>query len=71
MDKLAKQAAQVALRLAALPADGWSDDARALQELEELARGILQAVATVRLSHSEVALGETRGMWRIAQPLRH
>jgi hypothetical protein len=69
VDQLAKQAAQIALRLAALPVDGRSDP-KALQEIEELARGILQSVAAIRMSQNSAAAGETRGMWRAMQPLR-
>jgi hypothetical protein len=69
VDQLAKQAAQLALRLAALPADGRNDP-KALQDIEELARGILQAVTAVRLAQNGPAAGETRGVWRVMQPLR-
>jgi hypothetical protein len=69
VDQLAKQAAQIALRLAALPADGRNDP-KALQDIEELARGILQAVASVRLAQNGAGAGESRGIWRAMQPLR-
>ena len=71
MDQLAKQAAQVALRLAALPDDGLSNDPQALKDIEELALGILKAVAAARVvTQSNAPAGETRGVWRAMQPLR-
>ena len=70
VDHLAKQAAQLALRLAALPADGWQRDAKVLQDTEDLAREVLAAVAEARLSRTETPVGESRGMWRVMQPLR-
>ena len=68
MDQLAKQAAEIALRLAALPVDGLRRDT-ALFELEDLARRILTEVAAVRLGRSH-EVGETRGMWQTMQPVR-
>ncbi len=68
MDQLAKQAAEIALRLAALPADGLRRDT-ALFELEELARRVLTEVAAVRLGRRH-EVGETRGMWPAMQPSR-
>jgi len=69
VDQLAKQAAQMALRLAALPADGLRNDLKALQDLEELARGVLHEVAAIRMSHHDATVGETTGIWRAVQPL--
>jgi len=68
MDQLAKHAAEIALRLAALPADG-SHDIKALDTIEHLAMAILKEVAAVR-ARTGRPVGETRGAWRIAQPLQ-
>lgn len=67
MDELAKQVAQIALRLAALPADGLRSDLQALDAIEQLAKRILTEVTAIRMSR---ALGETRGAWRVMQPPR-
>ena len=62
MDQLTKQAAEIALRLAALPADGLRNDIEALNSLEQLAMRILKEVAEVRAVKSQ-PVGERRGMW--------
>lgn len=67
MDQLAKQAAEIALRLAALPADGVRDNPQALDAIEHLAMGILKEVASARAANRP-AVGEMRGMWRAMQP---
>ena len=64
MDHLAKQAAEIALRLAALPADRLRNDIDALNSIEQLAMHILKEVAAVRAAKSH-SVGETRGMWPI------
>ena len=64
MDQLAKQAAEIALRLAALPADGLRNDIEALDSIERLATRILQEVAAARAAKPRAA-GETRGMWPV------
>ena len=69
MDELAKQAAQMALRLAALPADGSPNNFELLDSVEQLALRILQEVAAVRAAKSH-PVGETRGMWPAMQPAR-
>jgi len=69
VDQLAKQAAEIALRLAALPADGLRNNSEALDSIEALAMRILKEVSAVRASKS-YAVGETRGMWRAMQPVR-
>lgn len=69
VNQLAKQTAEIALRLAALPAEGLRNNPRALSEVEELARRILREVALVREGHSDRAAGESRGVWRATQPL--
>jgi hypothetical protein len=68
VDQLAKQAAEIALRLAALPVEDLRRD-KALFEIEELARRILTEVAAVRVGRGHSA-GETRGMWPAMQPVR-
>ena len=68
MDQLAKQAAEIALRLAALPADGLHNHPEALDSIEQLATRILTEVSAVRAANSR-PVGETRGMWRIPQPI--
>jgi hypothetical protein len=69
VDQLAKQAAELALRLAALPADGLRNDREALDAIEELAVRILQEVAYARNGNS-LPVGETRGLWPAIQPAR-
>ena len=71
VDQLAKQAAQIALRLTALPDSGLCNDPQILKDIEEMALGILKAVAAARVTQSsETPVGETRGVWRAMQPLR-
>jgi hypothetical protein len=67
LDQLAKQAAEIALRLAALPADGLRNDLEVLDTLEALAMRILGEVSAVRRGRP---VGETRGMWPIMQPVQ-
>ncbi len=68
VDQLAKQAAEIALRLAALPADGLRNNLDALDSIEQLATRILEEVAEARAARNRSA-GETRGMWRAMQPV--
>lgn len=68
MDQLAKQAAEIALRLAALPADGLRSH-EDLDSIEQLATRILNEVAAIRTAKNR-PVGETRGMWRVVQPMR-
>lgn len=70
MDQLTRQAAEIALRLAALPAEGLRNDVPALDAIEQLALQILKEVSAVRVGKSH-ALGESSGAWRAMQPLRH
>ena len=69
MDQLAKQAAEIALRLAALPVDGLRNNPEALDSIEQLATRILSEVADARAAHSH-PVGETRGVWRVMLPVR-
>jgi hypothetical protein len=69
LDQLAKQAAEVALRLAALPADGLRNNLEALDSIENLAMRILKEVSAVRASKAH-GVGDARGMWPTMQPLQ-
>jgi surfactin synthase thioesterase subunit len=66
LDQLAKQAAEIALRLAALPADGMRNNTEALDSIEQLAIQILKEVSAVRAGNTRMP-GETSGMWRVRQ----
>ena len=71
MDQLAKQVAEMALRLAALPADGLRQNDPALDNIEQLARQILSEVSAARVAKTR-PVGETTGCWRVAFPIpRH
>ncbi len=67
VDQLAKQTAEIALRLAALPADGLRNNLEALDSIERLALQILKEVSAVRTGKSRM-VGESSGMWRAMQP---
>lgn len=67
MDQLAKQTAEMALRLAALPVDGLRNNIEALDSIEQLAVQILKEVSAVRAGNSRMA-GESSGMWRVRLP---
>jgi hypothetical protein len=67
VDQLAKQVADLALRLAVLPSDGLRTDAQTLDAIEQLAMRILREVSAVRTSRP---IGETSGMWRAMPPQR-
>jgi hypothetical protein len=66
---MARQTAELALQLAALPADGFRSDVQVLTELEQLAALIMREASTVRSGAMQTA-AETRGMWRVMQPTR-
>ncbi len=71
MDQLAKQVAEMALRLAALPADGMRQNDPALEKVEQLALQILREVSAARVAKAR-PVGETTGCWRVAVPVpRH
>ncbi len=70
MDQLAKKAAEIALRLAALPENGLRTNQAALDALEQLATQVLKEVAAARLAGSR-EIGETSGTWRAMMPVRH
>jgi hypothetical protein len=69
MHPLAQKAAEIALRLASLPADGLQNNTQTLDEVEQLAVQILKEVSAARIGKS-YSVGETSGMWRAMQPLR-
>jgi hypothetical protein len=68
VDQLAKDAAEISLRLAALPAGGLPNNPEALDSIELLARRILKEVAEIRTARIRKP-GETSGMWRAMQPV--
>lgn len=69
VDELAKQVAEAAIRLAALPADGSRHQTQALDAIEMLAKRILNEVAAARTIRQR-NVGETSGIWRAMQPLQ-
>jgi surfactin synthase thioesterase subunit len=69
VDQLAKHAAEIALRLAALPADGLRSNPEALDSIEQLAMRILKEVSAVR-DAKPLPVGETRGLWPVMRPLQ-
>lgn len=69
MNHLAKRAAEMALRLAAVPAERRPDAAE-LDALEQLAMDVLQQISAARLDDSAYAIGEIRGYWPAYVPGR-
>ena len=67
VDQLTKDAAELALRLAALPADGSRGDAE-LDALEQLATRVLKEVSAARVGRNR-SIGETSGRFRAMQPV--
>ncbi len=67
MEQLAKQVAEMALRLATLPADGLRQNEPALASVEQLALQILREVSAARVAKVR-PIGETTGCWRVAVP---
>jgi hypothetical protein len=67
VDNIAKQVADLALRLAVLPSDGLRNDSQTLDAIEQLAMRILREISAVRSSRP---IGETSGMWRAMPPQR-
>jgi hypothetical protein len=68
MEQLAKEAAELALRLAALSPDAVRNDTPALDAIEQVALRILKEVSAVRVNNRPV--GETCGRWRPMQPVQ-
>ena len=69
MEQLTRQAAELALRLAALSAHELRNDSQDLAAIEQLALRILQEVSAARAARTP-AVGETRGIWRTMQPIQ-
>ncbi len=67
-DHLAKQLAELALRVAALPANVAARDTQVLDAIEEAASRVLREIAAIR-ANTNRPVGETSGMWRVVQPL--
>lgn len=63
---MAREVAELALALAALPVDGMRSD-QALSDVEYLALRILKE-ATAARSGNVRAVGESSGVWRAVQP---
>jgi hypothetical protein len=71
MEHLAQKAAELALRLAAQPAEALRRDVQTLDAIEQLATQVLKEVSAVRLGKT-YAVGETSGAWRAMSPIaRH
>lgn len=68
MDQLAKKAAELALRLAAMSAEQLRPDDPRLYELDQLAMQIMTVVSAIRVGKNP-SVGETRGVFRAAQSL--
>jgi len=66
---MAKLAADLAVQLAGLPAEGLSRDLQPLDDLEQLATRILKEASAAR-SASIRSIGETSGRWRPMMPAR-
>lgn len=66
VELLAKQAAELALRLAALPAAGLRTDPQTLDAVEQLAQKVLREVSAIRANASRT-VGESSGTWRVVQ----
>ena len=66
MEHLAKKIAEMALRLAALPAP-QSKDPQILDSIEQFAKDLLKEVSAARIG-DRYAVGETTGRWRVMPP---
>ena len=66
--EIVKQAAEIALRLAALPAGDLRDNPKFLDSIEQLAMRVLKEVSALRTP--KPLQGETRGMWPAMKPLQ-
>lgn len=65
-DQLTRHAAEIALRLAALPAGGFREDMQALDNVEQLALEILKEVSAARRANGR-SPGEISGAWPAMQ----
>jgi hypothetical protein len=68
MDELARQVAQMALRLAALPPEATRNDMQSLDVIEQLAVRILREVSSRRVGAAAFDPRETRGAWCVRPP---
>jgi len=66
IEYLAKHAAEIALRLAALPVNGMHSDRVAINAVEYLALQVLKEVAAIR-AEKRLPEGEQRGEWPQAE----
>jgi hypothetical protein len=64
---LAREVAELALELAALPADGLHYDVQALSDIEYMALRILKEASAARTGNVR-PVGESSGTWRAVQP---
>jgi hypothetical protein len=64
---MAREVAELALQLAALPADGLSYDVQALSDVEYMALRILKEATAARTGNVR-PIGESSGTWRAVQP---
>jgi len=64
---LAREVAELALELAALPAGGLHYDVQALSDIEYMALRILKEASAARTGNVR-PVGESSGTWRAVQP---
>jgi len=64
---LAREVAELALQLAALPNDGLRYDVQALSDIEYMALRILKEATSARAGNVR-PIGESSGTWRAVQP---
>ena len=64
---LARETAELALLLAALPSEGLRGDLQPLSDIEYMALRILKEASSARNGNVH-AVGESSGVWRAVQP---
>jgi hypothetical protein len=69
MEDLQRHAAELAIRLLALPADGVRNNPQLMDDLERLATQVIKDVAAARAGRSYLP-GERSGSWRVVRPVR-
>jgi hypothetical protein len=69
LKQLRIDAAGLLLRLAAFPAGGLQDGGPAVDAIEQLDTEVLKQSSAVRAGRDR-AIGETRGIWRVVQPVQ-
>lgn len=67
LKSMAREIAELALQLAALPADGLRYDVQALSDIEYAALRILKEATAARAGNVR-PIGESSGVWRVMQP---